>query len=179
MIIYCITNNINGKRYIGLDRNSNKRWADHKRRSKHDNPSQLIDRKLKQYGVENFTYSVLAECHDTETLKELEQKFIKALGTFIRYDRGYNLTAGGDGCIDFKFRPDQIKNKGKAHYMHGRKQSAESNRKRSEAMKLVRARTVNPFTTAIVRAKISEHAKKRTGALNPNYKHGNRVGVNT
>lgn len=179
MIIYCITNNLNGKRYIGLDRNSNKRWAEHKRRSRADNPTQLIDHKLKHYGVDNFTYSVLAECDDIETLKALEQKFIKALGTYAGLGRGYNLTSGGDGCVDFKFRPEQIKNKGASHYMYGRKQSAESNRKRSEAMKRHRAKTVNPFTLPEVRAKVGQFAKQRTGEANPNYKHGLRVGVNT
>lgn len=179
MTIYCITNTRNGKRYIGLDRHGKRRWPEHLRRSRQDQPTQLIDRKIKQYGAEAFSYAVLAECDDLEVLKRLEQQFIKALGSFVGLGRGYNLTSGGDGCVDFKFRPEQIKNKGAAHYMHGRKQTAESNRKRSEAMKRHRAKSVNPFTLPEVRAKVSQFAKQRTGEANPNYKHGLRVGVNS
>lgn len=176
MIVYLITNLKNGKRYVGLDRNKTKRWPDHLRRSKLPKPVQLIDRKIAQHGRDNFMYEVLCECLTIEELKEREVYYIATLDTFVGNGKGYNLTLGGDGCVGFKMPEEKI-NKGEKHYMFGKKQPEETNRKRSETMKKVRANTVNPFTTPDVRRKVSEAAKKRTGKLNPNYKHGKRMKI--
>lgn len=173
MVIYLITNTKNGKRYVGLDRTPfQRRWKDHLRHAQVD-AVQLIDRKIAEHGVEHFTYEEISTTDNIETLKAQEQRWIKELNTYVGNGKGYNLTLGGDGCLGFKMPPDKIR-KGKSHYMHGKKQSAESNRKRSEAMKRVRAMTVNPFTLPEVRAKVSAHAKTRTGITNPNYRNGTR-----
>jgi len=55
-VIYLIRNKINNKIYVGFDRFNNQfRWKDHIRHSK-NNPIQLIDKKIKEYGLESFEY---------------------------------------------------------------------------------------------------------------------------
>ena len=53
-VIYCYTNKINGKRYVGQTIQKLR-----KRHGQHLSGKQLIDKKLKQYGVENFKLEVL------------------------------------------------------------------------------------------------------------------------
>jgi len=174
-IIYCITNLINGKKYVGLDRNNARdRWKQHIRRSKGNNPKQLIDRKIRQYGLEKFKYEELFKSDNLEELKEREKYLIAFFNTLVYSGKGYNLTSGGDGCEGFKMPLNRI-HKGENHYMFGKKQSLESNLKRQKTMREVRKKTVNPFTLPEVRRKISEFAKLRVGVLSPNYRHGRRV----
>ncbi len=172
-IIYVITNNINGKQYVGLDRNDNKRWKDHRRRASID-AIQLIDRKMYEYGVDNFDCSIVYETENLDELKQKEIDFIKKLNTYVGNGYGYNLTFGGDGSNGFKI-PEESINKGQKHYMYGKKMPEEQKRKISESMKLHRAKSINPFTAPEVREKISSFAKTRTGKNNPNYKHGRRA----
>lgn len=177
-VIYVITNKKNGKKYVGLDRTDfQRRWKDHLRHACSD-AVQLIDRKIAEYGAENFTYEEIFRAVELEELKESEKEHIRKLGTFVEYGNGYNRTLGGDGCEGFKMPSEKV-HRGSGHYMFGRKQSPESNQKRSDAMKRVRAKTVNPFTTPEVRAKVSAHAKQRLGKRNPNYRNGNRCKSST
>jgi group I intron endonuclease len=174
-VIYLITNLLNGKKYIGLDvKNYQNRWKDHIRCSKEDNPKQLIDRKIRQYGLGNFEYKELFKSENIEELKEKEMFFIAFFDTLVYNRKGYNLTSGGDGCKNFKMPFDKI-HKGAKHYMFGKKQPLESNIKRRETMRKVRKQQPNPFTFPEGRKKISELAKMRKGMLNPNFKHGRRV----
>ena len=173
MIIYKITNLINNKTYVGLDRNkNNSRWKQHKRRSKESNPIQLIDRKIKQYGLQNFQYIILEKCNSIQELKNREIYYIKIHNSFVGNGEGYNLTYGGDGCQGFKMTQEQIaKNSGKNHYFFGKKRSKTEKLQISIAMKGKNVGDKNPFKLLSVRKKISEYAKKRIGKLNSNFKH--------
>lgn len=172
MIVYCITNLVNGKRYVGVDRHTNQRWASHKRRARKSGPNarQLIDRKLHEYGIENFSYEVLCECASIEDMKRKEQRHIKLFDTYVGNGHGYNLTLGGDGCVGFEMPKEKV-HRGETHYQYGKRQSAESNRKRSLALKGTRLGHDNPAKRPDVRAKISRAAKKRIGKKNPNFRY--------
>ncbi len=180
MIVYLIRNKLNGKCYIGLDRhNGNKRWKDHLRRSRLPSQIQLIDRKIKEYGEGNFEYQVLCECQTIRELKEQEVCFIKRYNSFVGNGHGYNLTLGGDGCFGFKMTQKQIaRNKGGNHYFYGKKRTDEMKRQISLSMKGQNAGDNNVFKRPEIRAQLSELAKARIGKLNPNYRHGQRCGVN-
>ena len=173
MIIYLIENKKNGKKYVGLSRYKNGiRWRDHVRRSKKEKPHQLIDRKIKEYGLDNFEYSVICERATIEELKEKEIHYISKLSTYVGTGKGYNLTFGGDGCFGFKMTPEQIaKMSGKNNHVYGKSHTEESNIKRSNTMKEHRKNSVNPFTLPAVRKVVSEYAKRRIGKLNSNYRH--------
>lgn len=93
--IYCVTNLINDKKYIGqtvltLEQRKN-RHLNTKKRS-------YFQQALKKYGFENFHWEIIEEnILDSEKLNLLEQEYITKFKTNIK-DFGYNLTNGGD-CL--------------------------------------------------------------------------------
>lgn len=93
--IYCITNNINGKQYVGqTTHNVHERLKEHYKMSKQDFAEKRpLYHAMRQYGCNNFTIAVLAEV-PPEDLNIAEQFWIAKLGT---YGNGYNATIGGDG----------------------------------------------------------------------------------
>ena len=91
--IYKITNEINGKIYIGKTFYSlEKRFKEHCRDSfKNRNEKRPLYSAMNKYGIENFSISLLEETNNPD---EREKFWIEKLGTF-KY--GYNATLGGDG----------------------------------------------------------------------------------
>ena len=87
--IYCITNLITGKQYIGQSINIEKRWRSHKS-SKDKYP---IHRAIQKYGEHNFKFEVICECSE----EELDSEEIKLINLYSTVDNGYNLTYGGTG----------------------------------------------------------------------------------
>lgn len=108
--IYQITNNINGKIYIGKTiRSILERWKEHlkdyKKRNFEKRP--LYD-AMNKYGPENFSIKELEECL-AEEASEKEIYWIEKLGSF---KNGYNATIGGDGkhYIDYDLVCETYKN---------------------------------------------------------------------
>lgn len=92
--IYKITNNINGKSYIGQSKNVSRRLSEHKNRPFYSGPSSYSSPlycDIREYGLENFVFEVVEECLPKE-LNEREQYYIELFQT---YYTGYNLTKGG------------------------------------------------------------------------------------
>ena len=87
--IYCITNQINGKQYIGQSIHIEKRWRAHKS-SKDDYP---IHKAIQKYGEHNFKFEVICECPE----EELDSEEIKLINLYSTVNNGYNLTYGGTG----------------------------------------------------------------------------------
>ena len=93
--IYVITNQLNGKQYVGKTLNNPaQRFKQHCRDSKKErcNKRPLYD-AMNKYGIENFSISTIEECSDIE-VNEKEIYWINKLNT---YSNGYNATKGGDG----------------------------------------------------------------------------------
>ena len=94
--IYKITNQINGKAYVGLSKNCLKRWSDHYSKSynskKKDDLDKPLYKAMRKYGRENFSFEIIEEC-DLDKLREREVYWISYFDT---YKNGYNATAGGD-----------------------------------------------------------------------------------
>ena len=90
--IYKITNQLNGKFYIGKSVNIYKRWLEHCR-SKDTCP---IHKAIQKYGKENFSLKILEEC----TKQELNNKEIFWIQRYNGYQDSncYNATRGGDGA---------------------------------------------------------------------------------
>ena len=57
--IYKITNNINGKVYIGQSVHPDRRWIEHKSKSKNKADNYPIHLAINKYGSENFTFEIL------------------------------------------------------------------------------------------------------------------------
>jgi group I intron endonuclease len=88
--IYKITNNINGKFYIGkTSRTINWRFSTHKSAS--ISPKNYFHRALKKYGVENFSIICIKEVRESDDIDILEKHYIECLKP------DYNLKEGGQG----------------------------------------------------------------------------------
>lgn len=85
MIIYKITNLINGKIYVGQDINDNNNYY---------GSGNLIVSAIKKYGKKNFIKETLEKCSNTKELDEKEIFWIKELNATNR-KIGYNICEGG------------------------------------------------------------------------------------
>lgn len=97
-IIYCYTNKINGKKYIGQTINPNSRYNAHKSAVYNTNNQEYntpVHQAMRKYGYENFSYEVLEEnIDDVELLNKLESYYIKTMHT-LTTEHGYNILPGG------------------------------------------------------------------------------------
>lgn len=100
-IIYCFTNNINGKKYIGQSiSKGNARYNNHK--SSYKNPDDCeyespLHRAFRKHGFENFTYEILAQdIESIDLLNQLEIQYIQQYNCQI--PNGYNIEPGGKNC---------------------------------------------------------------------------------
>ena len=101
MIIYLITNKVNGKKYVGQHcGDKDARWKQHLSTAlKRQDPKPLY-RAMRKYSTDNFSYRVLESIplnSGQELLDEREIHFIKEYDTYIKNGNGYNLTLGGGG----------------------------------------------------------------------------------
>lgn len=103
--IYCITNEINQKKYVGKTATSiEKRFKEHcsdcwKERCE---KRPLYD-AMQKYGTNKFKIELLEEVIDLNLLSDIEMIWIDKLDT---YRKGYNATIGGDG--KFLYNHDEI-----------------------------------------------------------------------
>lgn len=100
MVVYCYTNKINDKKYIGITKNKlAKRHREHLYDSKNNRDNCPFHNAIRKYGIENFELEILRICKTEKELKESEMYFINKYNTFIHYEnsKGYNATLGGDG----------------------------------------------------------------------------------
>lgn len=92
--IYKITNQVNGKIYIGQTRrNLARRWSDHKKDAKRHFENCLLHSAMMKYGFDNFTIECIEEC-SVEQLDKLEKYWINKLDAQNR-KIGYNICSGG------------------------------------------------------------------------------------
>jgi len=91
--VYKITNDINGKIYIGKTYNSiEKRFQEHCReRFKSKSEQRPLYSAMNKYGIEHFHVELIEE---TDSPEEREIYWIEWYGSF---KNGYNATKGGDG----------------------------------------------------------------------------------
>lgn len=124
MIIYKITNKINGKIYIGQTiRSLNKRIYEHLARGRNT----YFDRALHKYGIQNFNIEVIDYAENKDELNKKESYYIKFFN--CKFPFGYNLTDGGEGTIG-------IRRFGKDNPHYNKKHTKEAKEKISKARKL-------------------------------------------
>jgi group I intron endonuclease len=107
MIIYSIykcVNSINGKVYIGIDKNWPTRRYAHKSKAKLNNGF-AFHSAIRKYGWNNFVWEIIYQTKDYEHLKQMEVHFINEHNSFLK---GYNQTLGGEGTLG---KLQNIKNK--------------------------------------------------------------------
>lgn len=88
--IYKITNNINGKIYIGQSNNIQRRFSEHQNRGA---ASRIpVDVAIQKYGKENFSFEIIEEC----AIEQLNQRETYWINHFNSIENGYNCSVGGD-----------------------------------------------------------------------------------
>ena len=138
--VYIHTNKVNGKRYVGITRQSvQERW----REGKGYKYCILFDRAIKKYGWDGFDHEIFASNLTEEEAQHMEKLLIKELKTQDP-EFGYNISDGGSTT----------------------KISEEGRKKLSEKMLGEKNPCFGKIYTAEERARISEQTR---GERNPNY----------
>lgn len=93
--IYCFTNLITNKKYIGSTIQDPKvRYNQHIYNAKNENAHQHnypLYQAMRKYGLDNFTFEILyQDMHTEEEIRDIEADFIKTYNTVSPY--GYNQT---------------------------------------------------------------------------------------
>jgi hypothetical protein len=91
MIVYCTTNLINGKKYIGSDSNNN---------SNYYGSGVNISKAIKKYGKNNFQKQILCKVDNIELMKELEEYWIEYFNAYSN-PLFYNATKYAAGITSF------------------------------------------------------------------------------
>lgn len=99
MVVYKITNLINGKSYIGQTVKSLKdRWIAH---CTPKSGCLYLSNAIKKYGAEAFEIKVLARCNSLEEMNHREAYYINIFNTLV--PNGYNLMTGGGNSRPSEF----------------------------------------------------------------------------
>lgn len=95
--IYKITNQVNGKIYIGQSTNIKRRWREEKHNAFSESSNEYDcyrSKAFRKYGLENFTFEVIEECV-TEKLNERERYWADYYDSYT--PKGYNVAICGGG----------------------------------------------------------------------------------
>jgi group I intron endonuclease len=97
MIIYKISNIVNGKTYIGqtVQQNPKMRWYDHCARTRKGVNHPLCN-AINKYGMENFIWEVIDHASSLDALNMLEQHYVKHYNSI---NEGYNIRHAGGNKI--------------------------------------------------------------------------------
>lgn len=105
MLVYVVTNKINGKRYVGQTSQSLiKRWKRHQYLLPHRRSSYLYN-AIQKYGVDNFEIKplIIVACKSEMDYYEIE---LIRVWNLRNPQFGYNLTDGGGGMLGFRLSED-------------------------------------------------------------------------
>jgi hypothetical protein len=126
MIIYKATNTINRKCYVGQTKYSlEKRKASHIRSAYNASKRRTYFHwALREYGKDNFSWEVLAECSNQEGCDSKEQFFIEKFNSNDP-DHGYNSIEGGQGSPNASKLRQLLKNRKRGVVLTSRSLSAD------------------------------------------------------
>ncbi len=138
MIVYRVTNRVNGKVYIGRTAlTASDRWHRHVSAARIGKGSPYLGAAIRKHGIDVFVVEPLYEAKTSNELSKMETFFIILHQSYLR-ENGYNLTLGGEaGLLGFK-HSEETKQKiaagrqGVDHPMYGRHQSEKTRRAISE-----------------------------------------------
>lgn len=171
MLIYKITNQINGKIYIGkTEQTLEQRWA------RHLQDVGVVNRPLynaiAKYGKENFALCVLEHCTSEQELCEKEIDWISKLHSTVLYGN-YNISEGGGGGYLIKHWDDSRKQALYQQQANARRGQTRSEKTKSKLSKAATLREQNK--TDNIKQQIKE---KNSASMKRQYEVGLRV-VNT
>ena len=96
--IYCYTNKINQHKYIGQTNNIERRKREHLTSSfnpKSSSYNVLFHKKIREYGIDNFDFSILEILYEDKYANEKEKFWIEQKESYCGTGKGYNMDLGG------------------------------------------------------------------------------------
>jgi len=91
MYVYIITNNINGKKYIGLSINKKPSF-----RKSYFGSGKLIKQAIQKHGKENFSKEIIRDFDNEDEARQFEKELIE-FNDAVKSGMFYNLAGGGYG----------------------------------------------------------------------------------
>lgn len=105
--IYKITNQLNGKCYIGQSIDIKMRWIQHLYCGKNGIQKGKLYPAMLHDGIDNFQFEVLEECNLSQ--EELNNKERYWINYYNSFNNGYNSTPGGQGEDSWQYNPTLIR----------------------------------------------------------------------
>jgi len=92
--IYVITNEVNGKEYVGVtSQGVERRWREHKRAARKDENGHLYN-AIRKYGADKFSVQPVEHFEARKQAFDVEKQWIADLDTY--HGEGYNMSEGGE-----------------------------------------------------------------------------------
>ena len=154
--IYVLTCRINGKQYIGKDSNLPNRSNQH---LSGNGSARALHNAINKHGANTFEVEIIRYPGISgEALNAIEMWKINQLGT--KNPKGYNLTDGGDGCLN----PSEATRRKMSEWQKGVKKSEATRRAMSKPKKLLHSdgRSLSEATRRAM-------SKAKRGKNNPFY----------
>lgn len=157
MIVYRITNKVNGKLYFGITkRKLQKRWNEHKHNSKCKKSHLYL--AMRKYGIENFIIEIVKVCDSDIEMYGLEKELIKKHNSNNK-EFGYNNSIGGEVSSKGKSLSDETKKK-ISEYQKNRKRKPHSEKTKIKIRESAKGRDMSKA--------IRKSSKKRKGKQSHN-----------
>tara|TARA_R110002126_G_scaffold229639_1_gene373942 strand:+ start:299 stop:1024 length:726 start_codon:yes stop_codon:yes gene_type:complete len=169
--LYIATNACNGKQYVGLTKNLDRRLKQH---ISANGSAPALHAAIKKYGADKFIFSHICDAFDFEAACDLERMLIQQHNTKAPF--GYNLTDGGEGVVGRPLTENEVEQKRKFMLAYAASLTVEERSEKfgwskgrrltSEQIEKIResnkGKNIGKKPTEEVRAKMSASQKSRT-----------------
>jgi group I intron endonuclease len=168
MLIYKITNTVNGRIYVGkTELTMEERWKVHLRDAK--KVKRPLYAAMRKYGIDKFVTDIIELCEGLDELNARERYWIATLKSTLP-DGNYNIGDGGEGGYVIRNWPEEHKRKlwdQQAKTRTGQPRSDIAKQHMSEAAKVREAKKTDEAKQEI--------ATKLSEAMKAQYASGQRV----
>jgi len=121
--IYVITNEVNGKEYVGVTSDLKRRWRRHRGRARRGHNEHLYN-AMRKHGADQFSIQPVEHVEAREQAFDVEKQWIADLDTY--QGEGYNMTPGGDSGPEMTGERNPMYGRtGEDHPSHGHRLSGE------------------------------------------------------
>jgi len=159
--LYIATNACNGKQYVGLTKNLNRRLKEH---MSGNGSAPAFHAAIKKYGADKFVFSHICNAFNFEAACDLERMLIQQHNT--KAPCGYNLTNGGEGVSGRTLSAEEKELRKKATTAHAASLSPEERRAKfgSRAGKKLTAEQIEKIRVSNLGKNLGKKATEETKA---------------